>query len=236
MIAVTFALPTESSAFVRLLRDPKKSVRNGVPILHGDIGEARVEILHTGVGAKICRSRVGNFLAGGDHQTLVSAGFAGGTTDKIDIADLVLGENFSSPQLLSKARQLLPESFTRVGKLLTVDAIIDRVEERNELARKTGAIAIDMETECIAEACAARGLPMLSLRAITDTPSEPFPMPSNVLFDLDRQRTNFKALAFYLTRHPGAIFRLMSFAQRVSRSRAALTTALDLLVRVFDAA
>ncbi len=232
MIAVTFALPTESSAFMRLLRDPKKLIRNGVPIMRGDIGEVRVEILHIGVGAKICQSRLEGFFTGGDYQTLISAGFAGGTTDKIDIADLVLAENFSSPQLLSKARQLLPESFTHVGRLFTVDAVVDSVEDRNGLARKTGAIAIDMETECIAQACAARGLPMLSLRAITDTPADPFPMPPNLLFDLNRQRTNFKELAFYLTRHPGAIFRLISFAQRVSRSRAALTTALDLLVRV----
>ena len=231
MIAVTFALPTESSTFVRLLRDPRTLIRNGVPILQGDIGEMRVEILHTGVGAKICKSRLEGFFTGGDYQALISAGFAGATTDKIDIADLVLGENFSSPQLLSKARQLLPESFTHVGKLFRVDAVIDSPGERNELALKIGAIAVDMETECIAQACAARGLPMLSLRAITDTPVDPFPMPPSVLFDLDRQRTNFKQLTFYLAKHPGAVFRLISFAQRVSRSRAALTTTLDLLVR-----
>ena len=233
MIAVTFALPTESSDFVRLLRNSKKSTRNGVPIIYGEIAEARVEILYTGVGAKICRSRLEDFLTGGDYQSLISAGFAGGTTDKIEIADLVLGENFSSPALLSKARQLLPESFAHVGSLLTVDAVIDSGAERNELASKTGAIAVDMETASIAQICATRGLPMLSLRAITDTPDKPFPLPPHVLFDLNRQRTRFSRLAFYLVKHPGALFRLISFAQHVSQSRAALANALDLLVRIF---
>lgn len=233
MIAVTFALPTESSDFVRLLRNSKKSTRNGTPIIYGEIAEARVEILHTGVGAKICRSRLGNFLTGGDYKSLISAGFAGGTTNKIDIADLVLGENFSSPALLSKARQFLPGSFGHVGKLLTVDTVIDSAAERSKLASKIGAIAVDMETACIAQICATRGLPMLSLRAVTDTPGKPFPLPPHVLFDLDRQRTRFSRLAFYLVKHPGALFRLISFAQRVSQSRAALANALDLLVRIF---
>jgi adenosylhomocysteine nucleosidase len=233
MIAVTFALPTESSDFVRLLRNSKKSTRNGVPVIYGEIAEARVEILYTGVGAKTCRSRLEDFLSSGDYQSLISAGFAGGTTDKIDVADLVLGENFSLPVLLNKARQLLPESFAHVGKLLTVDTVIDSGAERNELASKTGAIAVDMETACIAQICATRGLPMLSLRAITDTPGNPFPLPPHVLFDLDRQQTRFSRLAFYLATHPGALFRLISFARHVSQSRAALANALDLLVRIF---
>ena len=73
--------------------------------------------------------------------------------------------------------------------MLTVPALIDSSEERERIARESGASAVDMETEFIARACAAHGIPLLSLRVITDTPTEPFLAPPSVLFDIEQQRT-----------------------------------------------
>ena len=53
MIAVTFALPEESSEFLRLLRDRTGSERNGVRIVRGTVEERMIEVLHTGVEEKI---------------------------------------------------------------------------------------------------------------------------------------------------------------------------------------
>ncbi len=72
---------------------------------------------------------------------------------------------------------------------------------------------------------------MLSLRAITDTPSAPFPAPPGVLFNMERQKTEFASLFWYLLLRPAAIVRFLSFAQNVARSRQALTSALELLLR-----
>ena len=99
------------------------------------------------------------------------------------------------------------------------------------LFRSTGASAVDMETEFIAEACAEQQLPMLSLRAISDTPSEPFPAPAHVLFDLEKQQTDFTRLALYLVRHPGAFAQLNAFRKRVAVARTALTRTLDAILR-----
>ena len=94
-------------------------------------------------------------------------------------------------------------SFSRLpiheADLLTVRALIDSSDERNEIARTSGAAAVDMETEFIARACAEHGIPLLSLRVITDTPREPFPAPPNVLFDIEQQRTRFLTLASILS-------------------------------------
>ena len=68
MIAVTFALPAESSAFIRLLNGVN---RDGV-VIRGNLQHrtASVEhrmqtlsVLHTGVGANKCAERVGDFLS-----------------------------------------------------------------------------------------------------------------------------------------------------------------------------
>ena len=88
-----------------------------------------------------------------------------------------------------------------------------------------------METETIAELCAAHDLPILSLRAISDTADEPFPAPANVLFDLARQKTNFARLGFYLVTHPAALVRLNAFRKRIRIARKKLADALDKILR-----
>ncbi|PYJ44955.1 MAG: hypothetical protein DME80_04485 [Verrucomicrobia bacterium] len=103
-------------------------------------------------------------------------------------------------------------------------------EERNEIAHSTDAAAVDMETEFIARACAEHGIPLLSLRVITDTPHEPFPAPPKVLFDIERQRTHLVKLARFLLAHPNHIPRLIEFARRIARARKILATALVALI------
>jgi hypothetical protein len=93
-------------------------------------------------------------------------------------------------------------------------------------------VAVDLETEVISEACAAHQLLMLSLRVISDTPTKPLPAPSHVLFDLEKQRTNFMRLALYLTTHPGAVSRLNLFRQRIGVARRSLTAALEKILRI----
>jgi hypothetical protein len=88
-----------------------------------------------------------------------------------------------------------------------------------------------METECIAAVCAAHQLPMLSLRVISDTPAEPLPAPPHVLFDLEKQKTSFLRLGFYLATHPSAVNRLNLFRQRIGVARHSLTHALEKLLR-----
>jgi hypothetical protein len=89
-----------------------------------------------------------------------------------------------------------------------------------------------METETIAELCAAHDLPMLSLRAISDAAEQPFPAPATVLFDLAKQKTDFIRLGSYLIGHPAAIVRLNAFRRRIAIARKVLT---DALVRILRA-
>src|SRR3954464_5508440 len=175
MIAITFALPAESSDFVDLLENPEETSRDGVAIIRGDLQGRAVVILHTGVGEKVCRGRMEPFLQREKFQYLISAGFAGALEEELRVGDLVLAENFSTPQLRQSPALNLADDRVFLGDLLTVPGMIDSPEERGRLAAKTGAVAVDMETKFIAAACAKHATPMLSLRAISDTPAEPFP-------------------------------------------------------------
>ena len=224
MIAVTFALPAESSEFLSRLRTRSRANRNGIRIIRGNIDDREVEVLHTGVGAKVCRQRLGKFLDAQQFDLLISSGFAGALNDELQVGDLLLAKNFSTVDL--KDRRYLSKLPVHMGDLLTAPTLIDSSDERTEIARTSGAAAVDMETEFIARACAALAIPLLSLRVITDTPRAPFPAPAHVLFDIAKQRTNFLKLATFFLAHPNRIPRIVQFASRVAQARKKLATAL----------
>jgi adenosylhomocysteine nucleosidase len=230
MIAVTFALPAESSAFLRRLGNKSRSDRQGIKTIRGKIDDRTIEILHTGVGEKTCHQRMASFLQDRQFDCLISAGFAGALNDKLHTGDLLFAENFSTLQP-NEMRPRLGSSLIHRANLLTVPSIVDSIDERQKIAQTTGAAAIDMETEFIARGCAEHGVPLLSLRVISDTPSEPFPGPSKILFDVERQRTNAMKLSLHLLRHPTAIPRLILFARRIARARTTLANALLEVVR-----
>jgi adenosylhomocysteine nucleosidase len=229
MIAITFALPAESQEFLLSLSNKSRGDRNGIPTTRGEIDDRAIEVLHTGVGENVCRQRMANFLHDQHFDYLISAGFAGALNDQLQLGDLLLAKNFSTVR--TKENFSLSSLQIHMADLLTVPALIDSREERNKLALTSGAVAVDMETEFIARACAAHGIPVLSLRVISDTPTELFPAPANILFDIERQQTRMPKLAAYLVAHPHRIPRLIQFARRIARARKDLADALVATVR-----
>ena len=225
MIAVTFALRAESSEFLKRVSNKSQSARDGIKVVRGTVNDRAVEVLHTGVGEKISRQRIGKFLEDAQFQILISTGFAGALNNQLHVNDLLLAQNFSTVDL-KQAQVVLSGLPVRKADLLTFHALIDSSEERERIARESGADAVDMETEFIARACAARGIPLLSLRVITDTPTQPFPAPPSVLFDIQQQRTHITSLAKFFLAHPTRVPGLVQFAKRIARARTILTNAL----------
>jgi nucleoside phosphorylase len=107
-------------------------------------------------------------------DALLSVGFCGALTEDLGTADLVLGgttNHSAEPALLALARSCAAEA--RSGTVLTVPKVVVDAAEKKELAKKTGAVAVDMEADAVAIAAKARGLGFLSVKAVIDTPAAP---------------------------------------------------------------
>src|SRR5436190_126647 len=240
MIAITFALPAESQQFLRSLGNKSRGDRNGIRTIRGKIDDRPIEVLHTGVGENVCRQRMAKFLSStgrvrrGEHDQpfdyLISGGFAGALNDQLQVGDLLLAKNFSTIDV-NDGRSSLSSLPILEADLLTVSELIDSSEKRLEIARTSGAAAVDMETEFIARACAEHRTPLLSLRVISDTPDEPFPAPTKVLFDIEQQRTRFLTFATFFLAHPNRVPRMVQFARRIAHAREILASALVTVVR-----
>ena len=231
MIAVTFALPSESKVFVSRLQN-KRSIRSpsGTAIC-GQSGSKSLTIFHTGVGRRIAEKRLTEFLGHQAFEVLISSGFAGGVGDELNVGDLLMAKNISDPELLAAAQRALAHMRPNIGTLFTSSGIVHSAAARKEVARARGADAIDMETDVIAQTCGEQGIPMLSLRAISDTLREPFPAPPAVLFDVEQQKTSVATLAAYLIKTPTAIGPLIRFGRQISHAREKLADALTSLVQ-----
>ncbi len=107
-------------------------------------------------------------------DALLSIGFCGALTDDLETADLVLGGTANHPateSLLTLAQGAAPKA--RVGTVVTVDKVVLFAEEKRALAKKTGALVVDMEADAVALAAKARGLGFLAVKVVIDTPAAP---------------------------------------------------------------
>jgi nucleoside phosphorylase len=230
MIAVTFALPAESVQFLRRLGNKSRTHRNGISIVRGTIDHRSIEVVHTGVGENICRQRIGRCLENQRFDFLISAGFAGALKHELQVNDLLIAKNFSTLDR-KRVQSSLSNVSIHAANMLTVPTLIDSGHERERTARESGASAVDMETEFIARACAVHSIPLLALRVITDTPTQPFPAPPSVLFDIQKQRTHIAVLAKFFIAHPTRMPGLVEFARRIARARKTLADALVEVLR-----
>lgn len=198
MIAIAFALEFESACF-RARHDPR--LRVGVWLLGA-----------MGAGAATSLRRKLDISVPG---LLISAGFAGGLQPGLKAGDLVLGENHSDPDIVSK---LSLDKRWHVGGVSTAQAILERAEDKRCLGLETGCLAGDLETAQLAEVCAERGLSMLSVRCISDALEDDLPVPADVLLNPQTGRPNPFMLFRYLVSHPSCV---AGFSNLLKNSRTA---------------
>jgi nucleoside phosphorylase len=222
LIAVTFALPDESRDFTARLRDARKIRRCSLPVILGRLGEKQIAVCRTGVGALSCRVRVTDFLQSHRPEILITSGFAGGLDPVLKVGDLVLARNFSDTQLLAK---IAPQKIA-AGVLTTQPQVAQTPADKAALAAQTGATAVDMETAIIAELCAQRGIPVLSLRGISDAAGDELPVAFSIWFDVEKQKPRVGALLWELATHPAKIPAFAKFVRGITLTRARLTNAL----------
>jgi adenosylhomocysteine nucleosidase len=111
---------------------------------------------------------------------LISAGFAGGLQPGLNAGDLILGENHSDPDVVSR---LSLNDGWHVGCVSTAEGILERAEDKRLLGMRTGCLAGDLETAHLARICMPNeGFPC-SVRCISDTVEDDLPIPANILLN-----------------------------------------------------
>jgi len=160
-------------------------------------------------------------------EAIVSAGFSGALQPGLELGTIVVGENFSDPQIV---RAIPPHCDFRAGPTITVPEILETVAAKKTLGESSRALAVDLESEHLYRVCLDAGIPMLSVRAISDTLEQEIPLPGSVLLDPATGRPDPVAIFHHLFKHPS---QAPQFAKLVGNARVArqkLATALGIIV------
>lgn len=220
MIVLTFALPDESGVFLKSLSGLRKEAGGPLPLYFGRLDGLEVAVIHTGVGVVAARRSVSAFLSAHRPELVVSSGFAGGLDPLLPFCAIVFPTNYSTPELLDTVRRLFQgDSSVFFGSLTTQLVPFESIPAKRSLFLKSNAIAVDMETSPIAEACATAQIPFLSMRIISDTALQELPVSFSLWFDPVAQKPKPFSLLFHLASHPGKIPDFFRFVRCVFRAK-----------------
>jgi adenosylhomocysteine nucleosidase len=224
-IAVLFALSVESGALVDRLRDPAAGRFRHSVERFGTLDQLPVRIVETGVGTERAEAALEDLWKRGPVDWIVSAGFAGALS-----ADLKRGDLLMASSIIGQEGEPLEVGFRidpavvaatphlHVGRLVTVDHLVSRREERLELAERYESVACDMETVALARACRRHQVRFLSVRIITDALDDELPMEVEKLLQQKSTVARLGVAAGAIFQRPGAVKDLWKLREDAGRA------------------
>lgn len=160
---------------------------------------SNVLLIQTGIGAEKARSITQKILEGESWDVVISTGFAGALNSS-PIGSLVIGQEVllgqsadllfdSEPQRIvchpewvntSLNIQLNGPYPVQGGRFVTMDRVLTQALQKQILGKRTGAVAVDMESGAIGQVAQQHGIPFLIVRAISDGVNEDLPVDFNL--------------------------------------------------------
>jgi adenosylhomocysteine nucleosidase len=183
-------------------------------------------ILLSGARPDLARMAAGRLAAAGCTH-LLSYGLAGGLDPSLAPGTLLLPETVLAPEALpvdaawhGRAAALFGDMNPVTAPLAGVDIAASSPEAKRALYARSGAASVDMESQHLARAAEAAGLPFLVLRVVADTAGDSLP-PAALVGVRPDGGTDIPAVLLALLRRPGqlpALMRLGSAAAAANRT------------------
>ena len=191
-LGIIVAMSSELSMLLREMQQVTEVTDNGFTFHCGVIGTRRVTAMQCGIGKVNAAVGALTLIERFHPAAIVNTGIAGGTGQGADILDVVVGAEVAyhdvdcGPGNLPGQVQGFPDRFPGALHLFGIDAttpgiklgliasgdsfISTPAQLAAVLAVRPEAIAVDMESAAIAQVCAIKHVPFLSIRVVSDTP------------------------------------------------------------------
>jgi adenosylhomocysteine nucleosidase len=186
-----------------------KAISSAIPALPDD-----TELCVVGIGAKKLTTEHCSRCTGG----IILAGLAGGLDPALRVGDVVVDQPQSGPW------PILP---FRHGRVHTSEHLITTSTEKSELFRQTGCLVVDMESAIVRRFAETSGLPLLTIRAISDSADDA--LPERLLGWVDEfGRPRLGRVSRDLAGHPLQIPALIRLGRRSHRAARQMAYAVQL--------
>lgn len=194
-IGIIVAMEAEKNLVMNILDQKTQKQCGNESFIEGNIGRYHLIVLQSGIG-KVCAA-IGTLMMIQNYHPdyIINTGVAGSLDKKVHVMDVVISEKtvyhdvdcssgneygqiqglplyfLANEKLLRAAKQINLAQHLHIGLTCSGDQFISN---RDSLKRiKTlfpEGLAVDMESNAIAQVCYLYGVPFLSLRIISDTP------------------------------------------------------------------
>jgi adenosylhomocysteine nucleosidase len=198
-IGLIAAMPLESRALLRLVRDAKRTDIKKLSIDIFTVSSLSCVLVTSGMGMRRAGEATSYLVENFSLDQLISFGIAGAVEQELDIGDVVLADRFcqldqGSPGKIIQlavwpeaARESMRQQLAGHGKKLFNGTAVTTTgtQVSGEQLPGINHPVLEMETAGIARVATEIGIPFLSLRAISDGPRAPIPIDLSTALDDD---------------------------------------------------
>ncbi len=243
-IGLIAAMPLESNALLRCVKGWKRIMFGRFCGYHFQLKDRDCLLVTSGMGLTRATNATRALLAESHLHLLVSFGIAGAVNAGLNIGDVVISGNTcllekglpgqlqSLASLSEAARNAAEEVLPADGaRLLQGTALTTRgAQVVGQQLEKMPNPVLEMETAGIAQAAAEKGIPLVSIRAISDGPQSPIPIDLEAVMD-DEYNFRIGRMLKMVLRRPQIIFQSR---QMMQNSRKAANHAAKALVAMLS--
>lgn len=194
-IGIIVAMEAEKNLVINILDNKSQSIYGKNSFIEGNIGRYHIILLQSGIG-KVCAAIGTMAMIQNYHPDyIINTGVAGSLDKKVNVMDVVISEKtvyhdvdcstgneygqiqglplffLANEKLLRAAKQINIAQRLHTGLTCSGDQFISDLQTLKHIKSLfPEGLAVDMESNAIAQVCYIFGVPFLSVRIISDTP------------------------------------------------------------------
>jgi adenosylhomocysteine nucleosidase len=211
-LGLLFALRIEAGGLEDLLSASTVTQGDGFAACHGSLGGRHLISVRSGPGRQAAQRATEALISGHRPSWIISAGFAGGLHPKLKRHDILMADGLVDLEgnRLAVDLKVDPASLSQtpgvhLGTLLTADRIIRLPSEKRELGDKHHAMAVEMETFAVAQACRRSKVGFMAVRVIVDSVEDELPPDVEHLMEQQTSVRKLGAVVGTIMNRPGSV-------------------------------
>jgi adenosylhomocysteine nucleosidase len=198
-IGLIAALGQEIKPFLQRAGKSEPCMLGPFPCFRFELFSRSCLLVKSGMGFRRATHAARRLLEEVEPEFLVSFGVAGAVNDDLHVGDVVAGESVylfeketlrelhSLAQLSAGSQQAGSQALKQVGAKLVLGAMISTqgLQPASQQLPEIPHPVLEMETAGVAQVAAESRIPLLALRAVSDTIAQPLPFNIEEFFDDD---------------------------------------------------
>jgi adenosylhomocysteine nucleosidase len=235
-VGLIVALPEESAALRSVMRRVREWRLPDYRAWSGVLGSREIVLAQSGMGHGHATGCARQLLKAERPILLMAAGFAGGLSHELEPGEALVASEVVLVEGDSHRRWPVRLNLEghRTGVLASPDRVVRFSHEKRELALRTGAHAVDMESGSVVREAEEAGIPWLVVRSVTDGAAEDLPMDFHP-FTTKQGLPHKPRIVLHAIVRPRTLWGLMRLGKRTAQAARTLGITVErVLCRVED--